>query len=170
MSAVCRAAALTLLLVWGVAQAFTFPNLMPGFTARPGGAQFLPDGQIHQALADQHAQCDQVGIYEYTDSAAATAGLSTWLTQQQFTSKEITRTATSVVWAATSEAAELLGEWRAPALQQPGRLELCFLSLKEDVSVGVPTKLLALLLGGVGALGALAGGGWTTWSRRRHRS
>lgn len=171
MSFHCKTALWVLVLSGGAAASeFSFPPTLPGFTARPVGASFAADGGIQVLLKRAETQCDQVGIYEYHDGPAATQGLTSWLAQLKLTAKEYDRTDAAVLWAARTEQMELIGEWRAAGNGRPGTLEMCQHSLVPEVTTSIPVKLIALLLAGVGALGAATGQFYTRMTARRSQS
>lgn len=135
--------------------------MLSGTTGRPAGASFQEGGAIARVLKEADAKCDNVGIYEYQDAQAATAGLSDWLTQQNIKANQVARTDQAVVWTAEAKEYELIGQWTAPNKKHPGLLEMCYHSLFQETSVGIPVKLIAWLLIGVGGLGSAGGTWWT---------
>ncbi|PNY80362.1 hypothetical protein CVO96_02375 [Deinococcus koreensis] len=130
-------------------------------------ASFSEGGAIAAVLKKADTDCDSVGIYEYRDGPAATAGLAQWLTLRGLTAREYDRTKETVLWVAKDEEMELIGEWIAPAPQQAGRLEMCFHRLVTEVNTRIPVVLIGWLLAGVGALGGAVGGLYTRLSARR---
>ena len=157
----------TVLGLGSVAQAapFEFPASLPGFTARPGLASFRYGGPIDRVLKEKDLQCPQVGIYDYTDGVAATAGLREWLTRQNLQATEHDRSDTMSLWTVQTDDVTLIGTWLAPASGQPGRLEMCAATPLDDeraaraqgTHIRVPMWLILGMLGAVGTLGSKMG-------------
>lgn len=101
---------------------FRLPTQLPGFQYT--GQQLSADSPI-QVLQNEHPGiCDDVGVYTYTDSAQATAGLGTYLKQTRMTAKDLQRTEHAALWAAEGQEGQLTGVWRA-AERGGGQLEMC---------------------------------------------
>lgn len=110
---------------------FSLPTHLNSF--HYAGQQLSAGSPIEVLMKEHPGICDDVGVYTYTDSARATAGLGAYLQQIGMTAKDLQRSEHAALWTAQGAGGELTGVWRA-AEGGGGQLEMCGQAAPEPAS------------------------------------